>query len=171
MTVTLETRRLRLRPWREADVEPLHGFYLDPESAKVYGSAIARHDVWRRVACFIGHWQLRGFGLWALEEKASGRFVGYSGLWFPEEFADVEVGWGIVAGHRGKGYATEAARRAQSYGFGEAGLTELVSYILPGNRASIQVAERVGAAPAGEVMLHGKTHVVYRHPKPETSVQ
>ena len=166
MAIELEAERLRLRPWREADVEPLHAFYRDPLSAKIYGSTVAQPDVWRRVAAFIGHWQLRGFGLWALEECSSGAFVGYSGLWFPPEFGDVEVGWGIAREHRGRGYATEAARCARDYGYRIAGLDRLVSYILPDNRASIAVAERLGARPDGEFMLHEKPHTIYLHPKP-----
>lgn len=162
----LETGRLRLRAWREADLDPLHEFYCDPVCAEIYGSHVSRADVWRRIAVALGHWQLKGFGLWALEEKASGEFVGYAGLWFPLEFADVEVGWGVMPAHRGKGFAPEAAARARDFGYAEAGLTRLVSYILPSNRASIRVATRLGAAADGEFELHGKPHLVFRHPTP-----
>lgn len=166
MQIELETMRLRLRRWREDDVDPLHVFYGDPLSVKIFGAEFKRHDVWRQIATFLGHWQLRGFGLWALEEQASGDFVGYSGLWYPSGFADVEVGWGLVSRHRGKGYAQEAARRALGFGYGSLGLDRLVSYIRPDNAASVRVAERLGAAPAGEFALHGEPHIVYLHPKP-----
>jgi RimJ/RimL family protein N-acetyltransferase len=166
MHIELETERLKLRQWREADVDPLLRFYRDPASAAVFGDGVARHDVWRRVASFIGHWELRGFGLWALEDKRSGDFVGYGGLWYPSEFADVEVGWGLMPLHRGRGYAAEAARRALLYGYGDMGLERLVSYIEPTNAASIRLAIRLGARPDGEFSLRERPHVIYLHGKP-----
>jgi RimJ/RimL family protein N-acetyltransferase len=108
---------------------------------------------------------LRGFGPWALEEKTSKSFVGHGGLWFPEGWDDVEVGYGIAPEHRRKGYAAEAALCARNYGY-EIGIPRLVSYIQPGNAASIAVATRLQAKPNGEFMMHGKPHTVYLHQKP-----
>lgn len=161
----LETERLRLRHWRESDVEPFHEFYRDPQSAVVYGDDVKRSDVWRRIALHIGHWQLRGFGAWALEDKKTGCFAGHSGLWFPDGWDDVEIGWGIAPEFRGKGYAGEAAKRVRDYGYHEIGLARLVSYIAPGNMASLRVAEKLGAVPDGEFLMHGKPHLVYLHIK------
>ena len=163
MAPELETERLRFRQWRETDVDPLHAFYSDPKSQAVYGDGVSRGDVWRRMAQLIGHWQLRGFGLYALDDKATGELAGYAGLWFPDGWDDVEVGYGIAPRFRGKGYATEAARRARDHGFRELGLARLVSYINPINVTSIRVAEKLGAAPDGEFIMHGKPHVIYRH--------
>lgn len=163
MRAELETERLRLRPWREADVDPLLAFYCDPQSRAVYGSDISRADVWRRIALIIGHFQLRGFGLYALEDKSTREFAGYAGLWFPDGWDDVEVGYGIAPQFRGRGLATEAARRILEHGFGELGLPRLVSYINPINVTSIRVAEKLGAAPDGEFIMHGKPHMIYRY--------
>lgn len=165
MALELETERLRLRQWREDDVGPLLAFYNDPVSESIYGTGATRADIWRRIALFFGHFHLRGFGLWALEEKTSKSFVGYGGLWFPEGWDDVEVGYGIAPEHRRKGYAAEAAIRARNYGH-EIGIARLVSYIQPTNAASIAVAARLGAKPDGEFMMHGKPHTVYLHQKP-----
>jgi RimJ/RimL family protein N-acetyltransferase len=159
----LETDRLRLRFWREDDVEPFLDFYRDPESTAVYGGDIKRSDVWRRIALLIGHWQLRGFGPWALEDKATGKFAGHGGLWFPDGWDDVEVAYGILPEFRGRGYAAEAARRAQDFGYREKGIKRLVSYISPENKASLRVAEKLGAVPDGEFLLHDAVHLVYLH--------
>ena len=161
----LETERLRLRHWRESDVDPFLAFYRDPQSAAVYGENVMRSDVWRRVGLLIGHWQLRGFGPWALEDKATGRFAGHGGLWFPDGWGDIEVGYGISPDFRGQGYAVEAAQRVRDYGYREKGFERLVSYIEPGNTASRKVAERLGAVPDGEYLLHDKAHIVYLHTK------
>jgi RimJ/RimL family protein N-acetyltransferase len=165
MALELETERLRLRQWREDDVGPLLAFYNDPVSESIYGVGATRADIWRRIALFFGHYQLRGFGLWALEEKGSKSFVGYGGLWFPEGWDDVEVGYGIAPEHRRKGYAAETASRARDYGY-ETGIARLVSYIQPTNAASIAVATHLGAKPDGEFIMHGKPHTIYLHRKP-----
>jgi len=159
----LETERLRFRHWREADVDPLYDFYRDPQSQAVYGSDFSRADIWRRVGLIIGHFQLRGFGLYALEDKASGELAGYAGLWFPDGWDDVEVGYGIAPQFRGRGFATEAARRARDHGFRDLKLSRLVSYINPVNANSIRVAEKLGAAADGEFIMHGLPHMIYRH--------
>ena len=75
---------------------------------------------WR---CILGHWALRGYGHWAIEEKAGGRFVGYSGLWNPEGWPEPEVMWGLMADAHGRGYATEAARRAREFAYRKLGWT------------------------------------------------
>ena len=165
MAPDLETARLRFRDWRESDVDPFHAFYRDPKSAAVYGGDVKRSDVWRRVGLFLGHWQLRGYGPWALEDKRSGRFAGYCGLWFPDGWDDPEISWGIAPEFRGSGYAGEAAARARDYGYRDIGLPRLVSYINPGNAASIRVAEKLGAVQDGEFLLHDKIHLVYLHTK------
>lgn len=159
----LETERLRLRQWREADVDRLFAFYSDAQSQAVYGGDVSRSDVWRRIALIIGHFQIRGFGLYALEDKASRELAGYAGLWFPEGWDDVEIGYGIAPQFRRLGLATEAARRVRDHGFRELGLARLVSYINPINVASIRVAEKLGATPDGEFIMHGKPHMIYRH--------
>jgi RimJ/RimL family protein N-acetyltransferase len=163
MVPELETERLRLRQWREADVDPLFAFYSDPQSQAIYGGGVSRSDVWRRMAQLIGHWHLRGFGLYALEDKESRELAGYAGLWFPDGWDDVEVGYGIAPQFRGRGLATEAARRVRDHGFRDLGLDRLVSYVNPLNVTSIRVAEKLGAAPDGEFIMHGKPHVIYRH--------
>jgi RimJ/RimL family protein N-acetyltransferase len=162
----LETVRLRLRHWRESDVDPLLAFYRDPRSAAIYDSADAtRSDVWRRMALAIGHWHLRGFGPWVLEDKATNRIAGLSGLWFPDGWDDIEVGYGIAPEFRGQGYATEVVRQVRDFGYRKKGLSRLVSYIDPENKASIRVAEKLGAVPDGEFLLRGKVLTVYLHTK------
>jgi RimJ/RimL family protein N-acetyltransferase len=163
MAPELTTDRLRLRQWRESDVDDFHAFYRDPQSEAVYGKDTSRSDVWRRIALIIGHWHFRGYGLWALEDRASGTFAGYCGLWFPEGWDDPEIGWGITPQFRGQGYAGEAASRVRDFGFSDRKLARLVSYINPVNAASIRVAEKLGATRDGEFVMHGKPHHVYRH--------
>ena len=75
------------------------------------------------MATFLGHWALRGYGPWAIEDKAGGRFVGYSGLWNPEGWPEPEVIWSLMADCHGRGYATEAARRVREFAYAQFGWT------------------------------------------------
>src|SRR5215475_1690224 len=80
MVPILETERLTLRAWRQADLEPFAQYYANPATAAFVGGTCSRNAAWHRMAAFAGHWSLRGYGFWALEEKSTGQFVGYSGL-------------------------------------------------------------------------------------------
>jgi len=111
---------------------------------------------------------LRGYGSWVLEEKTSGDWVGYSGLWRPEGWPEPEVMWGLAADAQGRGYATEAAQRARAFAYGELGWTTLISCIDPENLPSQRVAERLGAKREGAMELRGSTVGIYRHPDRES---
>jgi RimJ/RimL family protein N-acetyltransferase len=146
MIPTVETTRLRLRPWREGDLEPYLGLTSDPEVMRYlgYGETADREAAWRQIALFIGHWHLRGFGFWAVDEKASGEFVGRVGLWQPAGWPGIEVGWALARRHWGKGFASEAALATLEWGFRRLGPPQIVSLIYRENVRSIRVAERIG---------------------------
>jgi RimJ/RimL family protein N-acetyltransferase len=164
VTVELETDRLRLRQLRERDHAPLVDFYADPQMTRYLGGTANAADTWQWLLAAIGHWSVRGFGYFALEEKASGAFCGAAGLIKNFDWPELEVGWRVLREQQGRGYATEAARRVRDYAYDELGATTLVSYIDPENRPSIRVAERLGAHHDGTIELRGRPAEVYRHP-------
>src|SRR5262249_39578718 len=116
----------------------------------------------RQMALFVGHWHLRGFGMWVLEESQTGGFVGRAGLHYPEGWPDRELGWALSRRFWGQGLATEAARAAAQYAFRELGWPHLVSLILRGRALPTRVAEGLGPKPAGVVTVRGVEHLVYR---------
>lgn len=160
---TLTTERLVLRPFAEADVEPLHALMQDPDVMRYVGDrrVPTRPETWRAVAGWIGHWSLRGHGLWAVEEAASGEVVGRAGLINPIDWPGPEVGYLLGRRWWGRGYATEAARAAMDWGFTTIGFDRLLSLIDPANAPSIAVAERLGETLSGEVDLWGHRVLVY----------
>jgi RimJ/RimL family protein N-acetyltransferase len=161
----IESERLRLRHWQPKDFDAYAAYYADEESAKYIGGACDRNQAWRRMAAELGHWTLRGFGFWALEEKETTELVGCTGLWFPEGWPELEVGYWLLQNGRGKGYATEAARRAREYAYETLGAKTLVSYIHLENEPSKRVAERIGAHYEKTIeLLDFGPHCVYRHP-------
>lgn len=104
-------------------------------------------DSWCQMAFTLGHWQLLGYGAWALEEKESDRFMGFAGLLHAPDrpcWPTLEIGWKFDKPFWGKGYATEAARTAQDYAFRETGADRVCSLILDKNLASIRIAEKLG---------------------------
>ena len=112
-------------------------------------------ETWRAIAGWIGHWALRGYGQWAIEERPTGTLVGRAGIINPAEWPGPEVGYLLGKPWWGRGYATEAARAAMDWGFQEVAFEELISLIDPANTASIAVATRLGETLRDEIELWG----------------
>lgn len=165
--VTLETERLIMRMWRDADFEEYAELCADPEVMRYLGGKVFdRTEAWRQMASMIGHWYLRGYGIWAVEEKDSGRLAGRIGCINPEGWPGFEVGWTLKREFWGKGYATEAGRRALEYGFNELDKPHIISLIHPENRASIRVAERLGETLEGNARVFDTDVLVYGIDRP-----
>jgi RimJ/RimL family protein N-acetyltransferase len=155
----VETERLKLRQWCSADIAPNTAMLSDPGTARfitVDGKPVTNELVgWRNAAVIAGHWALHGAGMFVVEERASGRFVGRVGPWFPPGWPGFEVGWGIASDFRGKGYAVEAARAAIDWAFATFELDHIIHCIDHENTASQAVARRLGAEKQGETELFG----------------
>ncbi|UWS79900.1 GNAT family N-acetyltransferase [Phaeobacter sp. G2] len=164
---TIETQRLMLRQPALSDFEPLCAFYASPR-ADFVGGQMEPDKVWRHLALEIGHWQLRGYGRWTLEEKDSGKPAGIIGLWNPEGWPEPEIGWDLFEGFGGKGYATEAATAARTYAYETLGWTTAISLVAPENHGSRAVAQRLGATRDGD-FAHVRLGAleVWRHMSPD----
>jgi ribosomal-protein-alanine N-acetyltransferase len=160
---TLMTERLMLRPFAEADVEPLHALMQDADVARYVGDrrVPTQQETWRAVAGWIGHWAMRGYGMWAVVEQESGELVGRAGIINPFDWPGPEVGYLLGKRWWGRGYATEAAAAAMDWGFTSVGFERLISLIDPANSASIQVAMRLGETLEGETDLWGNRVLIY----------
>lgn len=155
----IETERLRLRQWCGADIAPNTTMLSDPGTARfitIDGKPVTDELIgWRNAAVIAGHWALHGAGMFVVEEKSSGKFVGRVGPWFPPGWPGFEVGWGIAREFRGKGYAVEAARAAIEWAFATFEINQIVHCINRENIASQAVARRLGAEKQGETDLFG----------------
>ena len=167
--ITLETDRLILRMFREDDLEPYAKICADPDVMRYLGDGkpLSRGDAWRQMAMILGHWRLRGYGLWAVEEKATGNLIGRIGHFNPEGWPGFELGWVLGKPYWGRGYATEGARRALDYAFTELDRDHVISLIYPANAASIRVAERIGETLEGRTPLFGHEVLVYGMKRPQ----
>jgi RimJ/RimL family protein N-acetyltransferase len=161
--ITLETERLLLRWFREDDFEQHWKICSDPEVMRFLGDGRPMTDLeaWRQMATIMGHWYFRGYGIWAVEEKSSGKLVGRIGLLNPVGWPGFELGWTLGRDSWGKGYATEGARRALEYAFTEMNRDHVISLIAPANVASIRVAERLGEKVEGKTEFLGREVFIY----------
>jgi RimJ/RimL family protein N-acetyltransferase len=161
----IETKRLKLRMWREADIEPNTAMLADPASGRFItadGKPVTDAYVgWRNATIMSGHWLLHGVGMFVVEEKSSGKFAGRVGPWCPPGWPGFEVGWGIASEFRGKGYALEAARASIDWTFANFEIEQIIHCIDRGNIASQSVARRLGATIEREIDLFGQVADVW----------
>lgn len=163
----LETERLRFRAPAMSDFNAEAEFYASDRSIGV-GGPYPREKAWSKLCEKIGQWVLRGYGVWALEEKATGTYVGRVGIYHPIEWPEAELAWTMMEAGEGKGYAFEAVKTARDYAYNTYGWGALISVIMNDNTRSIALAERLGCKRDG-----GFEHPAYgflpiwRHPGPE----
>jgi RimJ/RimL family protein N-acetyltransferase len=160
---TLATARLKLRPHRIDDFEDFAALWTDPIVTRyTSGRAFTREESWSRLLRQNGHWGLLGFGFWAVEETATGAFIGEAG--FLDLRRDIsppltapEVGWVLTPQAHGKGYATEAVRAALTWGSD----FNPICIIHPDNAASIRVAEKCGFQERQRISYKGHPTILF----------
>jgi RimJ/RimL family protein N-acetyltransferase len=167
----LSTPRLLLRALVAEDFEAYAAMMADPSVTRHLGDGrpLTRTAAWFQMAMFAGHWVLHGFGLWAVEERATGRFIGRIGCHEPEGFPVFELAYTLAPEAWGKGYAREGADAALRYAREVLGRTAIASIIRPANAASIRVAQSLGAKAAETVEFFGAPAVLYRYAAPSLS--
>ncbi|MBW4420328.1 MAG: GNAT family N-acetyltransferase [Myxacorys californica WJT36-NPBG1] len=159
----LETPRLILREFCEADLDVFAEMSADPEVMRYIGrgNTRSREEAWQGMAMMLGHWQLRGYGMWAVEERHTKRMVGRVGFLNPEGWIGFELGWMMHRAFWGQGYATEGAKAAIQYGFEVLKQPHIISLIRPANLASRRVAEKLGETVEGTTEVMGSDAVIY----------
>jgi RimJ/RimL family protein N-acetyltransferase len=142
----IETARLWLRGFSPEDLDALCQVFGDPEVMKYIsgGKPRTREATREGLLRSIEGWRTRGFGLWAVVEKASDRVVGYCGLIYLEDTPEIEVAYGLAQFAWGKGFALEAAWASLEFGFNELKLERIVAVVNPENVASRRVLEKLG---------------------------
>jgi RimJ/RimL family protein N-acetyltransferase len=162
------TERLRLRAFRAGDLDAYAAMQANPEVMRylVTGGTATRVQVWYTMLTAMGSWALRRYGMWAVEEIATGRFAGSVGIFQPLDWPEPEIAYSLDRPFWGRGLATEAAGAARDWLFANFPYPRAASFIRPENRASIRVAERLGAVCEGTTELRGVTfqHWVHRRP-------
>lgn len=142
------TERLILRRWREGDRAPFAAMSADPRVMEFFPRPLDRQASDAVIDALESHARTHGFTFWALEERASGRFAGFTGLmhvnFLSAAASVVEIAWRLPADLWGRGLASEAARAALAHGFGSLELPAIVAFTAAGNERSRRVMERIG---------------------------
>lgn len=167
----ITTDRLTLRAWRPADLEPWAAMGADPEVMRYFPSTLTLPESEAVMARVQGHIDEHGFGFWAVERRADGVFLGFTGLMTlkdPNPLAPgVETGWRLARHAWGQGYASEAAAASLKYGFETLGLKSIVAFTATDNRPSQAVMTRIGMARRGDLDFDhpalAKGHPLERH--------
>ncbi|NIJ08847.1 RimJ/RimL family protein N-acetyltransferase [Sphingomonas vulcanisoli] len=168
----IETARLRLRLHAPVDLEPRTAMLLEEETMRHIGGAAAdygaaREDCWARIQRYVGHWALFGWGIFAVEDKATSQFVGEAGIadfhrgLGPDFDATPEGAWVLRQAAAGRGYASEAMTAALEWFVSERGAQRIVCIIDPLNLASIRVAQKLGFAAYDERAYHGAPKLLF----------
>ncbi len=159
----LDTPRLTLRAPMARDLPTLTAFYETTRSHAVGGPRNAEES-FMSLTSRIGHWAIKGFGLWHIDDRANGDFLGWVGILDAPSWDEPELAWTVFAHGEGKGMAFEAATAARAYAAQHMKMDQLISYIRPENTRSIALAERLGAVLEHTKHWRGKDCHVYRHP-------
>ncbi|TCU30908.1 RimJ/RimL family protein N-acetyltransferase [Rhizobium azibense] len=155
----IETERLLLRHPSAVDLPAWTVFLSEAEVTRFIGGPQDATGAWRNLCLFAGAWSVQGYSNFSVIEKATGRWIGRAGAWFPPGWVGPEIGWAFSRDVWGRGYATEAATRCLIWAFEELGWMEAVHIIHPENYASIAVAKRIGAIP--RVSENAQKNLVY----------
>ena len=178
--IEFDTARLRLRQWRESDCAPFAAMAADPQVMEFLLPLPTRADSDAMVERGRTRIAENGWGFWAVEHKATGEFIGFTGLNVPLATLPfspcVEIGWRLARHAWGQGFATEAARGALQVGFERLGFAEIVAFTALGNLRSAAVMKRIGmhedvagafdhpAVPEGHPL---RRHRLYRIARPQ----
>ncbi len=162
---SIASPRLLLRTFKHEDWHAMHEHYSDETCTQyTFRRALTEGESWRAMATMAGQWQLKGYGPYALEEKATGAVLGAAGLWYPNDWPELEIKWALVRRYWGKGYAREAACAVQAMAARHMPAASLISFIHADNVRSINLALSVGATLEKEVEFRAGNWQVYRHP-------
>jgi RimJ/RimL family protein N-acetyltransferase len=158
--VVIETERLLLRPLGLADIDEFLALHDDPEVTR-FIRPLERREADERLRLVEREWLERGHGMFAVFDRASGRFLGRAGLKHWSQFDETELGWVLRRDAWGHGYATEAARACRDWGFASLDVPYLTAMIHPENDASVRLARRLGMTPLRSDSLLGDAVVVF----------
>ena len=170
-TPRIETDRLVLRQWRKEDFRPYHAILSQPEVHKHFGpTPMNAEEAWRRLTSFVGGWHFLGFGMWAVEEKRTGKLLGLVGLFNawrdlePEFGEEPEMGWIFATETHGQGLASEACKAVIDWSEANLEPTPVWAIVAPANEPSLRLAAKLGFERVHETPYHGEPTVVLKRP-------
>ena len=168
MIPELTSQRLIMRAPREEEFPVYRAFYADADASHFYGGPLIASNAWRQLAVELGHWYLKGYGMWSLEHRSTGEMIGGCGFWWPSGWPRPELTWWLTKSARGSGFATEASRTAIEFAYHTLGWNSVETHIDDDNEAARKLVLRLGGSVlVREVFPDGVERNVYSMPLPE----
>ncbi|MBG6200037.1 MAG: GNAT family N-acetyltransferase [Roseibium album] len=165
---SLTTEQLVLRPPEDSDFEVYKSFFSNREASRYYGGPLRPDQAWRVLASHLGHWQLRGYGMWMIVPGESGEPVGGCGFVWPEGWPRRELTWWLMPEARGRGIAVEASRTAIRHAYDHYGWPRAETHMSDDNIAAKRLVQKLdGTEIAREIFPDGETRTVYELPRPD----
>jgi RimJ/RimL family protein N-acetyltransferase len=163
---TIKTTRLTLRVFSESDVPPHAQMCANRVCSRFLGNGepLTDRQAWEQMAAFIGHWQLRGYGMWAIEETATGVFLGRAGLVCPPDWPGVQVSWLFGRSAWGRGIEYEALVEVLRYAHKEQSVDSVLAFVHPDDFPSEQIVLQLRGKRAETVKLHGTSWTTHHLP-------
>jgi len=162
----LETKRLFLRGPAPEDYPNFKSTFTSYR-ARFMGGPLNDYETWMLYAAEIGHWHIRGYGMWMIHDRVTDKPLGMAGGWKPAKWPEAELAWIIWPETAGQGYALEATHAVRAHLYRQHGWETAVSYVDPKNLDSIRLAERLGAKKDETARTVDGNDIVYRHPSPQ----
>jgi len=157
------TERLRFREFRDDDLDDVVAMFGDPQARRFYPEMDTPEACRGWVEWSKRNYRDHGFGLWALEDPSSGEFLGDCGLTYQPVEGDrlLELGYHLLAEHRGKGLVTEAGRACLDYAFGQLAAPMVCSTVHPENAPSMAVAGRLHSSQRTYLKDDGQIRMLF----------
>lgn len=159
----IETERLVLHGPAPEDYPKFAGMFGSRHS-RFLGGPLTEYETWMLYAAEIGHWRIRGFGMWVIADKSSGDSLGMTGGWFPEGYPTPELAWMIWPSAQGRGAGLEATMAARRWLYETQGWNGAVSFLDPKNYKATDLAKRLGATLDEDTKAPDSREIVFRHP-------
>jgi ribosomal-protein-alanine N-acetyltransferase len=159
-----------MRPVQISDLDVFTALWSDPVITKflpIRGIGLSRESVEKGLTCFLEHWNIYGYGVWAIEENLTSQMIGYCGLRYLNDLNETEVLYGLAKDYWGRGITTKAAKAATDFGFSKAGVKKIIALALPENCASTRVMEKAGFQYEKKIYCFGLDavcYVIYKNP-------
>jgi len=163
---TVKTEQLLLRPPEDGDFDVYSSFFSDADASRFYGGPLRKDQAWRVLAAHIGHWHLRGYGMWMIVPERTGIAVGGCGFVWPEGWPRRELTWWLMPEARGKGIAVEASKAAIRYAYEIYAWSRVETHMNDDNTAARKLVQKLGGTEiARELFPDGLTRSVYKLPR------
>lgn len=162
----IETDRILLRGPQLEDFPVYRDFYADAEASSFYGGPLEPALAWRRMASDLGHWVLKGYGMWSIIEQGSGEMIGGCGLVWPDTWPRCELTWWVIPKARRNGYALEASQAIIAHAYDEWNWPEVETHMDDNNQAAQSLANKLGGKIiAREAFPDGQERDIYLLPR------